>query len=483
MQKTFALKTTLIKYILSFTFIGLHFSTGYSQPSKLSSQSQIQLQNILLLQNTDYTSISSTTESNFLKTYQAFIQYLSKGKTQDLEKFDLNLDQFEDTRDDSDFSRLLNATLLIQKGLLEWSNGDEFWGSYSFYKAYQKFKNCDSTLTDYKKLNALFLILIDQLPNSIKNGANLAGLKGNSESGFLQLRNYCTNIQHLNGLNEEAQILYGYCLMNFKTQKQYIDAFLKETLTSNSPLVSFMRCSVLIKTQKGNEARKYLNKVSKKDFENLPFLHYLKGRTLLNSINPNASDELQSFLNNYEGNLFKTDAHLRLLWYYQINNNKFQAQKTYDLISKSNLVHTNEQSKEEATESLNKPIDITKARLLFDDGDYTKCIQLLHHISTDSLSAYYKPEYHYRLARAYEQNNQLNNAQIHFQKTIELSSDDLRYFGPYAALELAQLALKNNNLPKFKQLILKAKELNNGQYKWSIKKNIEKLEKDGISDD
>ena len=100
------------------------------------------------------------------------------------------------------------------------------------------------------------------------------------------------------------------------------------------------------------------------------------------------------------------------MWYYQINNNKFQAQKTYDLISKSNLVHTNEQSKEEATESLNKPIDITKARLLFDDGDYTKCIQLLHHISTDSLSAYYKPEYHYRLARAYEQNNQLNNAQI-----------------------------------------------------------------------
>lgn len=424
------------------------------------------------------------TEQFYLSAYHSFIEYTTREQDSSARNFMMAFEKLEVAyaRQKDERTRLMLINLSVQKGLLHWMRQEPFAGTFSFMKGYRMHDKeiADPALQqEVNKIKALFLILIDQLPDFAVSGAGILGMEGDRETGFSMLNEYVHCCIGEPGLYVEAMVLYGYCLLKFSDGAgEVVDNYLEKASALNTPLVKYIAASLIIKKKDGQTARWFLNRLPKQAFEYFPLLYHLKGKVELNHLSDSAAITLHQFLQNYPGNSFKADAYLRLARYYRLKGNELKFQEQVSHLEKVDVFPTSadKQARDEITSLHDKPIVLIKARLLFDDGQNQACIDVLESATGHNNSVRDQIEWYYRLARAYNKQKRYNKAIYFYNQVISLSNDDERYFGPYSALFCAEIYLINKkDTAACGQMLQVADKLNDGQYKADIKRKISRL--------
>ncbi|MBI9064286.1 MAG: tetratricopeptide repeat protein, partial [Marinilabiliaceae bacterium] len=410
----------------------------------------------------------------YLTAYRYFIEFISFEQDSSAAHFMDTFDRFSEfpSAQNNQITQLMLVNLSIQKGLIQWMKNEQFAGVFSFINGHRLLMDDytnPSLLQEVRKLRSLFLILIDQLPDYMMSGASLFGLEGDRIEGFSLLQEYVEYCEDKEGVYTEALVLYGYCLMKFSNGDKYqMDQFIQKARQNESPLLTFVSASVAIKKRDGETARGLLDELQPETFECFPLLYHLKGKAVLNTLSNECEWWLSKFVHLYPGMSFKADAHLRLARYYRIIHDSVSVKREENAIRAMDVYPTSndKQASQEAFMVAHKPESLIKARLLFDDGQIKECIVLLKTIDQPLLADFYRAEWHYRLARALEEENRYKEAVSHYEQVLPIAREDDRYIGPYSALNAAEIYLKIfSDSTSCKKMLQKAKEFNTGQYK------------------
>lgn len=468
-------------------FYGLFVSSALwaqTEGGMLSNEGRKYLHQIYNPQETQNEYDLKSSEYLYLNAYRYFIEFISfeqdSSATRFIEAYD-RLSEFHSLQK-SQISQLMLVNLSIQKGLIQWMKNEQLAGTFSFINGHRLLKDNytnPSLLQEERKLRGLFLILIDQLPDFVMSSASLIGLEGNRTKGFSLLQEYVAGCEDEAGIYTEALVLYGYCLMKFSNRDtDRMNQFIHKARLNKSPLLTFVSASVAIKMRDGETARGVLYGLQEETFECFPLLYHLKGKTALNTLSDECEWWLSKFVHLYPGMSFKADAHLRLARYYRINHDLVRVKGEVEAILGMDIYPTSndKQASQEAFMVAHKPESLLKARLLFDDGQTKACIALLKAVDQFLLSDFYRAEWHYRLARALEEENGYKEAISHYEEVLLVAREDDRYIGPYSALNAAKIHLEIfRDSTSCKKMLQNAKDLNTGQYKADIKRKISEL--------
>ncbi len=426
----------------------------------------------------------SPTESGYFRTYQFFIEFVALEKAESALQFMQAYDQFTKVIHQGipQQKNWMLANLSIQKGLIQWMQNEPLAGTVSFIQGHRLLKEAfksPALQLEAQKLRALYLILIDQLPDYLMSGAHLFGLEGNRKEGFHQLREYVKVCEGKAGIHAEALVLYGYCLLKFSPPDDHqTNLFFQWSRRSTSPLVAFVSASLALKERDGALCRRLLDALPPESYDHFPLLYHLKGKAQLNHLSHTCEEAFLQFFRTYPGMSFKADAHLRLARYYRISGDTAKVRGQMEAIQALATFPTSndKQAVQEVFSVSEKPVALIKARLLFDDGHNSACIQQLKTMDESLLSDFYRAEWYYRLARALEVDNRFTEALFGYQQVIRLADEDVRYFGPYSALNAANIHLETlKDTAACQKMLELARELNTGQYKSDIKRKISDL--------
>ncbi|WP_430814079.1 tetratricopeptide repeat protein [Carboxylicivirga sp. RSCT41] len=422
----------------------------------------------------------ATAEEEYLRLYNLFIAFQVNERTLYANSFHKGLSHFETSFETNAHVGLMHTTLLIQQSLLFWNQDKTSEGARSLYKAHRLFRklNKDDYPYDYLKLQSVFNIFLSQIPAQFQFLASLFGLEGDMEEGFDQLNTYVINTSQQSAINYEAMVLHAYCLLKFgRPDIKRVQLLMEQSLNSQSPLLNFIVASLSVKNRMSDEGINYISEIDKKTITSFPLLYYMKGRLLLNQLKPGSITMLQQFDSIYQGHSFRTDALMRQAWYYHLEEEVEMRDSLMIRVNKQYKLPTSndKQAKKEIASLPNTPACLLKVRLLFDGGNFDKAYQVLRSAPPESMASYNVAEYYYRLGRINTELGRYNEATACFDKTIELSHDNTRYFGPYAAIEAAKIMLMLKDTIAARTYLEKARHLNNGEYQQDISRSISSL--------
>jgi len=421
-------------------------------------------------------------ETKYLSAYSSFFTYMSFERKPDATHFIEQYEAFEELNEEASSYQLMLINLSIQKSLLLFMQGQMLEGAHVFYKAHRIFIQLDkgSFGLEYLKLQAIFDIFLDQVPQQHKAFTSFFGLKGNAKRGFTTLDQYLKEVYGQQGVYQEAIILYGYCLLKFaQPSHDEIYDYISLTGRQNAPILVFISSALALKHRMGEEAMtissSWIDEYNKK----FPLIFYIKGRALLNAMDERALDAFSKFHQYYKGNSFKTDALMREAWWYHITGAFEQRNDNMKQVDMQTVLPTSndKQAKAEILNLREEPAELLKARLLFDGGYYGEAKKVLEHMDKLVLTDYILAEYYYRYARVNQELNAYNKALFFYEKVIGLCVDDERYIGPYSALESAHICVKLHRSAQALAFLEKAKDLNTGQYKNDIRRKVAQFEK------
>jgi len=414
----------------------------------------------------------------YLNCYQWFINYMAFEKKQDAQSFFEAYEAFENKQNIKHF-KLKYINLSLQKALLLWMQGDEFEGARCFYKAYRLFNSIESnTSNEYKKLEALFEIFLAQIPARHQFFASILGLRGDEAKGFKLMELYLELVNNDMGLYEEALVAHGYCLLKFGSPSTAtISDYMNEAARHNSPLMAFIAASLGTKGRLGNETLSFCEALSPDHYTQFPLLHYCYGRMLINAHDPAGINQLEHYEQNYPGQTFKADASLRQAWWYHIQQQYPKRDKLISQVQQmTDLPSSNDkQAHKEAQKLQQQPQQLLQGRLFFDGGYYQKADSVLSLLDTQQLSLHNQANYNYRRGRVHQELQQYPLALDNFNKVIQLTQNDKRYIGPYAAIEAARIKLTQKDTLQAKAYLEQARQLNTGEYKQDITRVIADL--------
>ena len=354
-------------------------------------------------------------------------------------------------------------------------------GIYSIYTAYKGFLSLNKDKChglEYQKLNGLFLIFADQVQAQNNFVSWLFGIEGDEQLGFQLLRSYLTQTKYHPGLHKEGLLILAYCGLQFSEFDQSeLLQFKDEAERYQSPLMSFVIGMNAIKTNQTELFYNWVNTWSNAQLDSFPYLRYLKGRLLLNKLEDRGERELESYIELSEANSYKADAMFRIARFNHAKGDYSRRDVFIQKVHNQNIYATNfdKQALAEVDYLKGRPAALSKARFLFDSGDYLTTLSVLNTDSIDNYSSFYQVEWWYRLARTEQSLKRPDKAIYAYNKVIELAVEDSRYYGPYSALFAAQIYLEKNKKEKVLYYLKKAESLNSGEYKNDISLRIEAL--------
>jgi len=461
--------------ILIFDFVGLR---AQQQPW-LSSHAMVELSDIYVTTQNSKSNLSDE-ESAYLSAYAQFLSFIKDEQKDHINLFEEERSNLEGlSKSNNQQSDLMLINIQVQQGLLRLMNDDRLEGVYSIYKSYNAFESLDSSrynALEYKKLNALFLIFADQVESGNSFVSWLFGIDGDEDLGFRQLKAYLQEVKPFEGLYVEGLVLFAYCKLKFSELNDLeFKWLLAEAANIKAPLLTFVVLQNGIKLHYPKDELLSIMNMDDQIWLNFPLLNYLKGRILLNVLNSDGEQALKLFLTQYQGYCYKTDAQLRLARFKHIQGLNHQRDSLLTLIEEASVLPTSidRQAGNEYVFLKDRPLALSKARFLFDGGQYKKARMALDDAILENCPAFYRVEWWYRLGRIEHKLLNTSAALQAYNQVIQLSDEDKRYYGPYAALFSARLVL--NNKVKANYYLEKARELNTGEYKRDITLEIEAL--------
>ncbi len=372
---------------------------------------------------------------------------------------------------------LFLSELYLQRGIIEYKNGNTLKSISYFSKSYSYWKDSDelSDVSDYSlKLRGIFNLLLGNLPQPYNQVVSWFGFKGDTEQGFCCLADYLKKQQLEQGDYFEALLYLGFSFLKFGDDNDDIKDFI--TLYSSAGLPELIKSIVVRCANKIHHPNLCENIL--KDYASYPPLIYLQGKYQVQIGSITSEKTLSRFLATENRNQFKSDAYRYLSWNALLRGDRERFRQYQDSIRLQGSFPTSEDKQAYYESKLNKIPDVVllKSRLLFDNGQFELVINILKDRGSYKTKEE-KLECYYRLGRCYQFLLKDVMALSCYEKAVEMGDVSKRYFGSYAALYASEICLSEGNVARGKYFLEKADELNNGEYKYDISLKIKALEK------
>jgi len=467
--------------ILNVLLFVIIVSVGFSQANytDIEIQARQKIFNLKFSEAENLLKESKTSSSNYLLCYKSFLQNLLIGGVDNYTKFEkqfaISSKFIEKAEDDSlKFSYL--SEINLQNSIIKLLNRDFISGAISFIKSYGYFKDSKKKYPKSffnLKLSALYNIIGGITPDKGKVFLSTIGLKGNISKGLSQMNSYVKKTEQNKIYYTEAFIMNKLIVAFMKEDVGKIEIPKSKNKIEFNSLYIFSQIMIEYKEHNYTNINKNINLLSKYNITELPYLYYILG--VVNSIKDKekAIKNLEVFLVKNKSKHFIKASNWQLARIAILQNNEadFNKYKQNTLELGSAFTDADKQAFAEAEITEKPNVVLLKARLLFDAGEYLQAKNILLKkenksiIKTnDELS-----EFFYRLARIYYEENKIERAKKYYKLVVEKEAVSERYFAPYSALQLGIIYENENNLEEAKKYYTIALEINNGEYKNSIK--------------
>jgi len=306
-------------------------------------------------------------------------------------------------------------------------------------------KNYPSFLLN-QKTSGLLDAVFGSVPDNYKWMTDLAGFKGDQETGLKQYQALLSQIS--SGayvcFSTEVRLILAYMYMYIREDKN--TAWKMVNNSANTPETNLLSCFFIgnLSRQLGNNdlgIQTLLKRPLGKSYLQLPYFDYQLGSLLVYKGDARAVTYLNRYLQQQEIEDFKKDAALRMSWYYAMANEQEKFSQYQRMVLSVGREH-NDKDKQalkevKAKSAYNTPL--LEARIFYDGGYFQRAKAVLDRLDAEKLNAADRIEYYYRLGRVLHDSGESFQALVPYTECVKLGSNDGNYLPANACLQLGSI--------------------------------------------
>ncbi len=418
--------------------------------------------------------ISDKAIQAYLAEYHALMHYAKANNEANFKAYQNASSNAISAVEKTTYGYTLSSNLLIHRCMAEMSMGNLLTSGIQFWKSYRAFKKGEEATPNYDgqlMLRGIFNVLLSQIPSKWQGLTGFFGFgSGNLTLGLEQIAAYRERVKEIPGLCEEGLVISFANI--FLSHEQHINGRLSQAMKeSPAPIISYAYLLSLGRQQKGAEADTVLSLITREQLEAFPLLRHQKSKIALRRLSERECiAHADSFFQAYKGNTCKSDALLLQAYAYLLLGDRTNALKKADACAAMTPTSDiDKRTQADAKRVASEDVTLLRSRFNFEYGNFAEALSVLDGYKPTSG---HEIEYHFRLARAYEKLGDTQRAVSHYDKLIAMAGNDDRYFGPYSAVFMADMKIKEGDTAAAKTYIDKAKKLNNGEYSKEIEQRI-----------
>ena len=406
-----------------------------------------------------------------------FVEYLSIGD-EDLynrivNTYSRKIDELDEYNNKTDAFYAVKSEMYLFYAALKFTHSDYFASSVNVYKSYfysKKALKVNPKGYAVLKVRGIFQIVLASVPEEFAWILDLAGLKGNIQTGIKYLKQFNIYEKSVYGSSIFGKLIL--CTIQEKVLNEPNQAMIYVNQIQKTTVSLFYEAKLNRKIGKNDTAIILFQELNDSgNAKRIPISYYWYASSKLNRLDTNAVHYMLQYLKDYKGDFYRRSAYLRLCWYYTLFNNPDSIEFYKNAFYKSNTSISDIDIQAESEMKILPSVhhDLLKSRLLFDGGYYDKSLLVINSLDTSSFTnKKHKVEYLYRYARLFHKLNNSKKAVLFYLKCIDESKNMKYYFAPFSALQLAKIYEQKQqpqNALFYYKLSLK---LNKGEYKNSI---------------
>ncbi len=302
-------------------------------------------------------------------------------------------------------------------------------------------KKFPTFLSNLKELGALEA-MIGSMPSQYHWIISALGLKGTIAGGISKIELYLSKSRFEPMIEQQQASIYLTLIQFNFADKQKAWTFYKDYAQNieTNLMQAYVTAFVAGKSGHNKEALAALeNRPKSQDYEQLPYLNFLKGEFLLHQLNFDASIWYKKYIYTSESKGSIKEAYQKLSWISLVQNDT-EKYLLYKSMSEKLQAHLGSEQKLVNADLhqkiyLNK--NLLKARFLFDGGYFEQALHELKQVDVKNLTSnYQKTEYYYRLARVYHEMNNIAESLKMYKECLVVGETINTYFKPNACLQL-----------------------------------------------
>jgi hypothetical protein len=296
----------------------------------------------------------------------------------------------------------------------------------------------------------LIYALIGSVPPQYQWVVKIASMKGSVQDGRAMLYSLLEALNDQSDydfLHQEALFFLSFIEMNLNPDKEKAAQLLPmfRFFDQNNLLLTYAKANLEVRIGRNDAALRTLAKrPSSDEYLKFHYLDYLQGEALLRKLDTIAQNFYSSFLKNYHGRNYRTDALRKIGWIALIKGDSL----TYASVMKKvaselpGQVETDHQAVREADAQKFPHVDLLKARLFFDGGYYVKAkvIMLKIEKQVENLNEDNLLEFYYRFGRIEHALGNTEKAKEYYHYTYSHGARSTLYFAANAALMAGEIS-------------------------------------------
>jgi hypothetical protein len=268
------------------------------------------------------------------------------------------------------------------------------------------------------------------------------GLKGTIAGGISKIELYLSKCRFEPMLEQQQASIYLTLIQFNFADKQKAWTFYKDYAQNieTNLMQAYVTAFVAGKSGHNKEALAALeNRPKSQDYEQLPYLNFLKGEFLLHQLNFEAAIWYKKYIYTSESKGSIKEAYQKLSWISLVQNDleKYLLYKGMSEKLQANLGSEQKLVNADLHQKIYLNKNLLKARFLFDGGYFEQALHELKQVDVKNLpSNYQKTEYYYRLARVYHEMNNIAESLKMYKECLVVGETINTYFKPNACLQL-----------------------------------------------
>jgi len=383
-----------------------------------------------------------------IESYNDFLRGFINEDEASLEQFrdskSERLDRLDHVELASPYVDFMRAEIHLQWALVRSKHKEYIRAGWDINKAYKLLINCKKEYPEFI-LADKSLSVIHSLVGSIqgfKRGLMriFTALDGSIEEGIEEINRADQNTATTPTIwRTEVVIIKSLLLRHIENDSQAGLTELKQlgVICDESPLVRFLMGACAQDIGDNDAAIDYWT--WERGHVELPFYYmdFVKGIGLLNKLDASANTYLLDYIRYHPGEHYQKEARQKMAWYELLVNNDYSQYHTWmqSCFKEGNTdFGEDQQAYQEAKSGKFPQIQLLRARLLYDGGQFDRALKELSDSgifnSEDLL------EYHYRRSRILHAQKELQSSIFEYIKVIEKGINDSRYYACNAALQV-----------------------------------------------
>ncbi|HKK68476.1 MAG TPA: tetratricopeptide repeat protein [Bacteroidales bacterium] len=373
------------------------------------------------------------------------------------------------------------SNLLLQDCVVQMTQENQLSAATSFkggYRHYEALKKINPDHPELLKIQALYEILTGMIPEEFNWLKSLLGLEGNFKAGMRQLKSYLSNC-NTKGNYYEAAFYYALFSAYMAEEPDEGRAYYQSELTEHKHSPLFRLGYAILSEATGNTKQGLsvlLENYSDQGDTKLALLDMHIGSFLIYQLKPEGQHYLKRFLSAWPGESYRMQVYNLLYWNSLLhepeNSQKHYAGKILAMAA-SDKRYADHPVVRELESGISQLKPLLEARLLFNGGLYQRATETLDTGAQEVLQSPHKKhklEYLYRKARLYTKSEQNSEARAYYLRTIKYGKEETWYYAPQAALKLAEMHEKADDLTKAREYYELCLDINRGEYKRSFER-------------